>query len=242
MIFTLGHSTLQKHEFIAAASGMSVVIDTRSHPGSRHSPQFGREQMEQWVPGFTSRQLRYEWWPELGGWSSAHAQDPDLVARMALVGVDISAYASGAFPRQRIGAERPGAVSGSLNPGEPAERLRPTWTNQGLWDYQFFTMLDSFQEAVDLLVDLYSTPWHHCALICCEAVWWKCHRSMIADHLYWRGVQCNHLPIKPPKRLTTRRFKPHAEAIGNRLQRYEPQVLGAWEKWRGSEHLVSHSA
>jgi uncharacterized protein (DUF488 family) len=29
--------------------------------------------------------------------------------------------------------------------------------------------------------------------MCAEAVWWRCHRSMIADALYVRGVKVVHI-------------------------------------------------
>jgi len=32
-----------------------------------------------------------------------------------------------------------------------------------------------------------------CAIMCAEAVWWRCHRRIIADHLLARGEQVFHL-------------------------------------------------
>jgi uncharacterized protein (DUF488 family) len=31
------------------------------------------------------------------------------------------------------------------------------------------------------------------AIMCSEAVWWRCHRSMIADYLKAHGVQVLHI-------------------------------------------------
>ncbi len=63
---TVGHGTLSAEAFVSLLDGAGVarVVDVRSFPGSRHNPQFGREQMEQWVPdaGFG-----YVWIRELGG-------------------------------------------------------------------------------------------------------------------------------------------------------------------------------
>ena len=39
-------------------------LDVRSFPGSRHNPQFGREDMERWLPGTGHG---YAWMGELGG-------------------------------------------------------------------------------------------------------------------------------------------------------------------------------
>jgi uncharacterized protein (DUF488 family) len=31
------------------------------------------------------------------------------------------------------------------------------------------------------------------AIICAEAVWWRCHRSLVADYLKARGVEVLHV-------------------------------------------------
>lgn len=61
------------------------------------------------------------------------------------------------------------------------------------------------------------------ALLCAEALWWRCHRSMIADYLYWRGVDVVHLQPRPSH---------HADVVDDRLSRYPAAVLEAWERWR----------
>ncbi len=49
---TFGHGTLTAEAFASLLDGARVgrVVDVRSFPGSRHNPQFGREEMERWVP------------------------------------------------------------------------------------------------------------------------------------------------------------------------------------------------
>jgi uncharacterized protein (DUF488 family) len=38
------------------------------------------------------------------------------------------------------------------------------------------------------------------AIMCAEAVWWQCHRQLLADALLVRGVPvCHILPAQPPK-------------------------------------------
>lgn len=32
-----------------------------------------------------------------------------------------------------------------------------------------------------------------CAMMCSEAVWWRCHRRLVADHLLARGERVLHL-------------------------------------------------
>jgi uncharacterized protein (DUF488 family) len=63
---TVGHGTLTAEAFAVLLGGADIgrVVDVRSFPGSRHNPQFGREEMEQWVPGAG---IDYVWLRELGG-------------------------------------------------------------------------------------------------------------------------------------------------------------------------------
>jgi len=65
-VHTVGHGTLPAGELAALLSGVNVrrVVDVRSYPASRHNPQFGREEMERWLP---EAGIDYRWMRELGG-------------------------------------------------------------------------------------------------------------------------------------------------------------------------------
>jgi uncharacterized protein (DUF488 family) len=65
-VHTVGHGTLSSDEFAALIERAQVdgVVDVRSFPGSRHNPQFGREEMERWVP---KAGIGYVWIRDLGG-------------------------------------------------------------------------------------------------------------------------------------------------------------------------------
>jgi uncharacterized protein (DUF488 family) len=65
-VHTFGHGTLPSEEFIDVLSRAHVarVVDIRSFPGSRHNPQFGREEMERWLP---HGGIDYLWMKDLGG-------------------------------------------------------------------------------------------------------------------------------------------------------------------------------
>ena len=41
------------------------------------------------------------------------------------------------------------------------------------------------------------------AIMCAEAVWWKCHRRLIADHLANRGVEVWHIMAPDSLKLHT---------------------------------------
>jgi uncharacterized protein (DUF488 family) len=63
---TVGHGTLAAEAFASLLDEAKIgrVVDVRSFPGSRHNPQFGREDMERWMP---QAGLGYVWMRELGG-------------------------------------------------------------------------------------------------------------------------------------------------------------------------------
>jgi uncharacterized protein (DUF488 family) len=65
-LYTVGHGTLPAEAFASLLDGahVSCVADVRSFPGSRRNPQFGREEMERWVPEVG---IDYVWIRELGG-------------------------------------------------------------------------------------------------------------------------------------------------------------------------------
>jgi uncharacterized protein (DUF488 family) len=65
-VSTVGHGTLPAGTFSAllTAAGIGRIVDVRSFPGSRHNPQFGREEMERWLP---AAGIDYRWLRALGG-------------------------------------------------------------------------------------------------------------------------------------------------------------------------------
>ena len=65
-LYTVGHGTLPAEAFTALLKGADLtrVADVRSFPGSRHNPQFRREDMEQWLP---AAGIDYVWLRALGG-------------------------------------------------------------------------------------------------------------------------------------------------------------------------------
>jgi uncharacterized protein (DUF488 family) len=214
VITTFGHSTLETSEAlkILDAGGVDIVIDVRSHPTSRFV-RWQRAEIAKWLPHYSSGLIQYQWWPELGGWDVRHAEDDGLRKAMADVGVDISAYSQGAFPKQRIAAQ-------VMDDDPGIDPDQPTWTNRGLLDYAWFTSLGEFNVGLDRLVDMFDGPNKPtAALMCCEAVWWRCHRSMIADILTVRGAEVRHLP----------QWKDHLETdVHNRIGRYPAAVRASW--------------
>lgn len=65
-IWTIGHWTCHEATFIGRleAQRIEVLVDVRAHPGSRTSPQFGRDVMPSWLD---RAEIEYVHLDELGG-------------------------------------------------------------------------------------------------------------------------------------------------------------------------------
>jgi uncharacterized protein (DUF488 family) len=65
-VLTVGHGAAAAAQLVAllADAGVRRVVDIRSFPGSRRHPQFGREEMQRWLPGAG---IEYRWLASLGG-------------------------------------------------------------------------------------------------------------------------------------------------------------------------------
>lgn len=65
------------------------------------------------------------------------------------------------------------------------------WRNASFRAYADYMQTDAFKESVDQLESMAAA--RRTALMCSEAVWWRCHRSLIADYLKIRGYNVMHL-------------------------------------------------
>ena len=200
-IYTIGHSTLSKEEFLKTIESVDTVVDIRSHPTSKWT-QFYKEEMEEWLP---KNGIQYEWNPKLGGWTQRHLKFEKKFTRH---GVDISVYASGKFPKQHIAKTM-----------TKSDRL--TWYNQGLYDFSWFMTLRSFMRAVDEII-VRSKLGERIGIMCAELLWWRCHRSMVADYLTFIGADPIHLQPE---------LVHHSDVIGSRLDRYDPRILKKWTNY-----------
>lgn len=165
-MFTVGHGTLPAATFAALVrhAGVGTIVDVRRFPGSRHNPQFGREQMERWLP---DDGLTYRWMPALGG-------------------------------RRKV------------SPGSPNVALR----NAQFRAYADHMSSDEFAVAVGELLGLASAV--PLAVTCSEAVWWRCHRRLLADHIVLvSGLGVDHL--LHDGRRTAHPVTPGARRVGQRV-------------------------
>ena len=66
------------------------------------------------------------------------------------------------------------------------------WRNESFRGYADYMETEGFRKGIERLIDLAekSGP---TAVMCAEAVWWRCHRSLISDYLKARGVEVLHI-------------------------------------------------
>ncbi|MGZ5479153.1 MAG: HVA1 family protein [Candidatus Aminicenantales bacterium] len=96
------------------------------------------------------------------------------------------------------------------------------WRNASFRGYADYMDTPEFRGAVDRLLEIARSG--RTAIMCAEAVWWRCHRSLIADHLKSIGVRVIH--ILSPDKVREHPFTPAARLAEGRLT-YEPAALQA---------------
>lgn len=73
------------------------------------------------------------------------------------------------------------------------------WENQSFRNYADYALSAAFNTALGELEALAAAQ--RCAIMCSEAVWWRCHRRIVTDHLLARGHAVEHIlgpgQIKP---------------------------------------------
>jgi uncharacterized protein (DUF488 family) len=165
-IYTVGHSTRAFDDFVGLLRGHGVLqlADVRKVPKSRRHPQFALESLSRTLP---AAGILYRHFPDLGGLRK---------------------------PR--------------------ADSRNTAWRHPGFRGYADHMETAAFAEALDELVawarggrgvgaakgvvvqsegageGFEARP---TAIMCAEAVWWQCHRQLIADALVARGVGVRHI-------------------------------------------------
>ena len=74
------------------------------------------------------------------------------------------------------------------------------WRNTSFRGFADYMQTPAFDTGIEMLI---ATATHgRIAIICAEAVPWRCHRSLIADALVMRGIPVEHI-------MSVRRTNPH---------------------------------
>ena len=121
---------------------------------------------------------------------------PETLAQFA-IGYEHIAQLGGLRPRAKN-------VSPSLN---------AFWENQSFHNYADYALSQSFRCGLARLRALGQE--RRCAVMCAEAVWWRCHRRIIADYLIAAGETVFH--ILGPDRIEPARMSDaaHLRADGS---------------------------
>jgi len=142
-VYTIGHSTRTLEEFIGLLKtyGVTLLVDVRTVPRSRHNPQFNKETLPN---SLKPNGVKYIHMPEIGG------------------------------------LRRPKHDSVNL-----------AWRNSSFRGYADYMQTKEF---TDDLLKIVALARENClALMCAEALPWRCHRSLISDALTVRHVKVQHI-------------------------------------------------
>jgi uncharacterized protein (DUF488 family) len=80
------------------------------------------------------------------------------------------------------------------------------WTNESFHNYADYALSEQFHAGLEHVLD--EGRQRRSAIMCSEAVWWRCHRRIIADHLIASGENIFH--IMGAGRLEPARLTPGA--------------------------------
>lgn len=72
-----------------------------------------------------------------------------------------------------------------------ADSVNMAWRVEAFRGYADYMQTDTFRQAVDEL--LVFAAGQRTTVMCAEAVWWQCHRRLLADALLVRGVPVLHI-------------------------------------------------
>ena len=89
-----------------------------------------------------------------------------------------------------IGYEHLPDLGGRRKP-KPDSR-NTAWRNASFRGYGDYMETEEFHKGVRRLLDL-ANETGRTAIMCAEAVWWRCHRALISDYLKAQGIEVTHI-------------------------------------------------
>lgn len=160
-VFTIGYSTRSFEEFMELLQiyGITLLLDIRAVPQSRHNPQINKESLPISLKSFG---IKYIHLPKIGGYRHPKSDSTNL------------------------------ALEGQF---------------RGYADYM------QTKEFTDALLKIVALARENCtALMCSEALPYKCHRNLVSDALTARHVWVQHIIAK--ESLVTHRLHELAQVDG----------------------------
>jgi uncharacterized protein (DUF488 family) len=120
----------------------------------------------------------------------------------------------------QIGYQHIAALGGLRGPKNDVPKdVNAYWQNPSFHNYADYAMSESFRDGLTILRDLgHSTP---CSIVCAEAMWWRCHRRIIADYLIMAGETVFH--ILGPNRIDRAHITAAATPAANGIL-YYPKI------------------
>ena len=96
-----------------------------------------------------------------------------------------------------------------------APAVNAFWDNAGFHNYADYALTAPFRSGLDALLALARAQ--RCAIMCAEAVWWRCHRRIIADYLLHEGETVFHIlgtdRLEPARMTASARPGPNGTLI-----------------------------
>jgi uncharacterized protein (DUF488 family) len=74
---------------------------------------------------------------------------------------------------------------------EVEPHVNALWRNRSFHNYADYALSAEFRRGLETLLS--ESVEERCAIMCSEAVWWRCHRRIIADYLLLKGRAVFHL-------------------------------------------------
>ena len=93
--------------------------------------------------------------------------------------------------RSAIGYEDMAALGGLRARQDVPPDVNAFWQNQSFHNFADYAMTPAFRSGLARLRALGHEG--RCAIMCAEAVWWRCHRRIIADYLIAAGETVFHI-------------------------------------------------
>lgn len=145
-IWTIGHSTRSKEEFLSALNSFAIEVlaDVRRYPASKKYPHFNTSALEIYLP------------------------ESGIVY----------------LPQKELGGRRKSKPNST----------NTVWRHEAFRGYADYAETEEFAEGIKKLTDVARRK--RVAYMCAEAVWWRCHRSIISDNLKFNGWKVMHIMKK----------------------------------------------
>lgn len=186
-IFTIGHSTRSLDDFIALlhSHGINRLADIRTVPKSRRHPHFAGDALARSLP---AEDVAYRHFPGLGGLRKPKRDSTNTGWRHEGFRGYADYMQTAEFARAleelidwaRGGPER--AAPQLDNDVMRVERATPQ-LHEDVARAEGAVPPGNVARAFQARV----------AIMCAEALWWRCHRQLVADALVARGIEVRHI-------------------------------------------------